>query len=365
MAGCVQAPPYRAAPRDGHGPLRPRQVRAGVPRPLDAICERVLTRTARPRPIETAHELAAALTDYIGELATADPGVVTSSEAPLAPAVLDDPETAEPTPSASPDPDEPDQDDGHGVEATAVAVPVLGAAVAATEEPEPDPVPDDFAPEDVPWDDAGVGDAEPEPEPTELFAALPDSTDDEAAATPDPEATQVAVPAFQEPLTADDASSWDSSWDPTGTPTGTVPVVASHPRHRLRWNRSPSGRCSPPRAPAVRPRASRPGPRPTTGRPTARGTWHRHRPCAPTRTNESTGPIWPFGEDPDVEPDDWEERTRSHWLRTPLSSCSRSPRLVRSPWSGSWSAARRPTPAPPRPRAPARRPAPRTSPPAR
>ena len=34
--------------------------------------------------------------------------------------------------------------------------------------------------------------------------------------------------------------------------------------------------------------------------------------------NESTGPIWPFGEDPDVEPDDWEERTRSHWRRTPL-----------------------------------------------
>ncbi len=38
-----------AAPRDGRGPLRPRQVRAGVPRPLDAICDRVLTRSVPGR----------------------------------------------------------------------------------------------------------------------------------------------------------------------------------------------------------------------------------------------------------------------------------------------------------------------------
>ncbi len=129
-----------AAPRDGHGPLRPRQVRAGVPRPLDAICDRVLT---RPVPGRTAHQLAAVLTEYIGELATADPGVVTSSEAPLAPVVLDDPDDGPRTSRTSGHRTRGNRTrhrTGTAVEATAVAVPVLGAAVAATEEPEPDPV---------------------------------------------------------------------------------------------------------------------------------------------------------------------------------------------------------------------------------
>ena len=57
------------APAEHGRPLRPRQVRAGVPRPLDAICERVLN--AGPHnhavPIETAHEVYAALSDYIGD----------------------------------------------------------------------------------------------------------------------------------------------------------------------------------------------------------------------------------------------------------------------------------------------------------
>lgn len=56
------------APLDGHRPLRPRQVRAGVPRNLDAICERVLHREGARHelPIEDAHELAAALADVTG-----------------------------------------------------------------------------------------------------------------------------------------------------------------------------------------------------------------------------------------------------------------------------------------------------------
>ncbi|HEX4977504.1 MAG TPA: protein kinase [Nocardioides sp.] len=57
------------APRDGGRPLRPRQVRAGVPRPLDTICERVL---AGEEPgdgagLATAHEIYAALCDFIGD----------------------------------------------------------------------------------------------------------------------------------------------------------------------------------------------------------------------------------------------------------------------------------------------------------
>ncbi|MEO5710556.1 MAG: protein kinase family protein [Nocardioidaceae bacterium] len=62
-----------AAPVEHGRPLRPRQVRAGVPRPLDAICERVLNAGphAHAVPIETAHEVYAALSDYIGDPAAA------------------------------------------------------------------------------------------------------------------------------------------------------------------------------------------------------------------------------------------------------------------------------------------------------
>ncbi len=63
------------APREQRRPLRPRQVRAGVPRTLDAICERVLHKEASQHalPIETAHEIAAALADYVGDPALSAP----------------------------------------------------------------------------------------------------------------------------------------------------------------------------------------------------------------------------------------------------------------------------------------------------
>lgn len=62
-------------PEDVHGPLRPRQVRAGVPRILDAICERVLRREAHDHalPIESAHEILAVLADYLGDPASVAP----------------------------------------------------------------------------------------------------------------------------------------------------------------------------------------------------------------------------------------------------------------------------------------------------
>lgn len=61
------------APAEHGRPLRPRQVRAGVPRPLDAICERVLNAEGHPHmlPIETAHEIYAALSDFIGDTGAA------------------------------------------------------------------------------------------------------------------------------------------------------------------------------------------------------------------------------------------------------------------------------------------------------
>jgi hypothetical protein len=57
------------APTEHGRALRPRQVRAGVPRPLDAICERVLNADpdSATTPLETAHEVYAALCDFIGD----------------------------------------------------------------------------------------------------------------------------------------------------------------------------------------------------------------------------------------------------------------------------------------------------------
>ena len=98
--------------------MRPRQVRAGVPRTLDAICERVLTKEASQHemPIETAAEVAAALADYVGAPGLVAPldatGIHTEPLGPSAPTEpalglpLDDPA---PTPAASPE--KPDLDD--------------------------------------------------------------------------------------------------------------------------------------------------------------------------------------------------------------------------------------------------------------
>jgi hypothetical protein len=64
-----------AAPVEHGRPLRPRQVRAGVPRPLDAICERVLGGNGHHVvPLETAHEVYAALCDYVGDPTAAPVG---------------------------------------------------------------------------------------------------------------------------------------------------------------------------------------------------------------------------------------------------------------------------------------------------
>jgi hypothetical protein len=90
------------APREGRRPMRPRQVRAGVPRTLDAICDRVLTKEASQHamPIETAAEIAAALADYVGEPGQAPAPLDVSAsqdevtpeapeEPPVAPAAID------------------------------------------------------------------------------------------------------------------------------------------------------------------------------------------------------------------------------------------------------------------------------------
>ena len=84
-----------SAPRESRRPLRPRQVRAGVPRTLDIICERVLHQEGAQHamPIETAHEIAAALADYVGDPALSAPidvaGMYVEPAAVIAPATAD------------------------------------------------------------------------------------------------------------------------------------------------------------------------------------------------------------------------------------------------------------------------------------
>ncbi|MFL6060332.1 MAG: protein kinase family protein [Marmoricola sp.] len=76
------------APLDGRRPLRPRQVRAGVPRDLDTLCDRVLHKEAAQHvmPIETALEIAAALSDYVGDPAKVAPVDIPSMhDDPVAP----------------------------------------------------------------------------------------------------------------------------------------------------------------------------------------------------------------------------------------------------------------------------------------
>jgi serine/threonine protein kinase len=138
------------APRDGRRPLRPRQVRAGVPRTLDAICDRVLHKEAAQHalPIETAHEIAAALSDYVGDPALAAPVDVPSMYAepePPAPSPVEPepdpraPDAAETEPETEPEPapaaDADDTDPGFDPDSTMAAPEPLWTEELA--EPEP------------------------------------------------------------------------------------------------------------------------------------------------------------------------------------------------------------------------------------
>jgi len=130
------------APSEHGRPLRPRQVRAGVPRPLDAICERVLNAGSHPQmvPIRTAHEIFAALSDFIGEPGAAVPvGVPHGSTSITAPVA--DPSTLLQRSATSPgdgagthagDLDGPDRSDGEDEDTSDLPTtePALGPVTA-------------------------------------------------------------------------------------------------------------------------------------------------------------------------------------------------------------------------------------------
>lgn len=121
------------APRDGRRPLRPRQVRAGVPRTLDAICDRVLHKEGAQHslPIETAHEIVAALSDYVGDPAVAAPVDVPSMYAEPEPVVAD----PEPEPGTAVTP-EPTPESGAGTDLDPDPGPDPGAEPDADPDPE-------------------------------------------------------------------------------------------------------------------------------------------------------------------------------------------------------------------------------------
>jgi hypothetical protein len=173
-----------AAPRDGRRPLRPRQVRAGVPRILDAICDRVLHKEAAQHalPIETAHEIAAALSDFVGDPATAAPVDV--------PSMYAEPELRPPAPVDTQTSSEP-------TASTPVPVGASVAPPATTGSPEPARAEDQ--------EPAQEHDQDPHPQRSAGAGADPDAT--MAAAAP------IWTEEFTEP----------ELWAPPGTPPDDAP----------------------------------------------------------------------------------------------------------------------------------------------
>jgi serine/threonine kinase PknH len=156
------------APQSGGQPLRPRKVRAGIPKALDAICDDVLspfahTSGTHTRTIATAADIHDALVAFVG-----DPGALAAAEADQAPLLS--------WPTRDPD-------------ATQRMAPVDRVEPETVAEPtsEPDPLPD----------------PQPDPQPasdheaTVVAVPLPDDTADIPLEEPDPQETVAGAPAFE------------------------------------------------------------------------------------------------------------------------------------------------------------------------
>lgn len=146
-------------------PLRPRQVRAGIPRGLDRICDQALRHhDANTFGLRTAVELAAALSDYIG-----DPALLSPAADPAAPA---DPAVAGP---ARPD------------YAAALSTEVLDAIATGAVTDDEDDLPDTAA-SSIIFDDDVDGPARP---PAHLPTTAPTATEpaDWSAPAPPPPPT--------------------------------------------------------------------------------------------------------------------------------------------------------------------------------
>lgn len=154
-SGC-RLPP---APQEHGRPLRPRQVRAGVPRILDTLCDEVLSPYPGPHDhgYSSAAAIAYALTDYVGDpaaMAAAEAARSRGNTSPRLPRVPPDP--VFPAPPAE-EPEGPDVDPSDDTE---VGLPVF------------DDEPDASSPGDTPLEETQLG---------------RDPISDPAWRTPDPE----------------------------------------------------------------------------------------------------------------------------------------------------------------------------------
>lgn len=164
--------------------LRPRRVRAGIPRALDALCDQVLNpQRESDGPHPTARSIRDLLLDHVGEMTGTHvpvPGVLPAAQPSPAPSSQATPQPAPPPSALSTPPPT------SSVAPTAV-VPVVPAA-----DLEPGP------------DDPPVGPAEPEPEvTTDVRAEEPPPTDASPRSSTDLP-TQAGMPVFHD----DDEVDW-------------------------------------------------------------------------------------------------------------------------------------------------------------
>ncbi|WP_157571842.1 protein kinase family protein [Nocardioides alkalitolerans] len=130
------------APLDGGAVLRPRQVRAGIPRVLDELCDDVLNTDTPPRApydLTTARGIADYLREYVGDPAgmaalEAERGTSASGTIPAVPAAL-----LTPLPVVRPHDTQSDRE--RPVERTAVRAPITAPLAAPTATPAPTPTP--------------------------------------------------------------------------------------------------------------------------------------------------------------------------------------------------------------------------------
>ncbi len=214
-----------AAPSQHGHVLRPRQVRAGIPRTLDALCDHVLNHGGDVDV--NAAMVSDSLRDFLGPSATAAEAWLarldhpSSGQQTVVLAAMPDPPVRDPD-----DPDESDESDVAGDEADAAADPapderdddvtdVAGVAVSPDEEPATQagmPIFHDDT-DDVTWLPHHAEKAPPPPPfepPPERPLFAPDPTDGQPARRPR------AVPAGAHP-----SGSGFWPWESTGTGAGT------------------------------------------------------------------------------------------------------------------------------------------------
>jgi len=206
-----------AAPLEGGRVLRPRQVRAGVPRPLDSLCDQVINfHAAGAAELDSAHAICDLLRDFVGDasgMAAAEaaagrrngsPGTETRL-LPLTPAAL--PPQPPPEPAPEPQVEEPQAPE---------------TPVAPTEQPTQAGLPifDDET-DDVSWFSARAETPPPPPpfeEPPERPLFAPDPADGRPVRQPRPGATPTGTPEYWP---------WDASTG-TGarvtTGSGVIPI---------------------------------------------------------------------------------------------------------------------------------------------